>query len=168
MIKPMLERMARYNRWANARLYDACAQLTEPEYMTARPAFFGSIHRTLNHILVGDRIWLGRVTGHPLAGVTLDAELYPDLPALRVARTAEDERIVAVTRALPERDLAEPLAYRTTAGEPFETGLATVLQHMFNHQTHHRGQVHGMLSATAVPPPPLDLIYYVRQTGDDA
>lgn len=165
MRKPMLERMARYNRWANTTLYDACARLDEVTYKAPRPAFFGSIHRTLNHILVCDRLWLGRIVGNPVQGLTLDTELHGDLPGLRAAREAEDARIIEIVAAIEEEALGRPLAYRNTSGQAFETELATVLQHLFNHQTHHRGQVHGMLSGTDVPPPPLDLMVYVRKLG---
>jgi len=80
--------LARYNAWANRRLYDACAALPEAEYMKSRPAFFGSIHGTLNHLLVGDRIWLARIEHKPNPKLTLDQILYGDLVALRVARQA--------------------------------------------------------------------------------
>ncbi len=71
--------MADYNRWANRRLYDACAALPADDYHRARPAFFGSIHATLNHILVGDRVWLGRITGTPSGITALDQLLYRHL-----------------------------------------------------------------------------------------
>jgi len=162
MRKAMLERMAGYNRWANTTLYAACARLDEAAYKAPRPAFFGSIHRTLNHILVADRIWLGRIAGAPIQGLALDAELFAELSSLRAAREAEDARIIQLVGGLDEDALGRPLAYRNSSGQAFETERATVLQHLFNHQTHHRGQVHGMLSATSVPPPPLDLMVYVR------
>jgi hypothetical protein len=73
---------SRYNRWANTRLYDACAGLAPDAYMAERPSFFGSIHRTLNHILVGDLLWLGRLEGRPQT-IALDAELHGDLASLR-------------------------------------------------------------------------------------
>jgi uncharacterized damage-inducible protein DinB len=150
---------ARYNAWANERLYGACSELADAERKAARPAFFGSIHRTLNHLLVADRIWISRLVGkaHGIAG--LDQELYGDFNELRTARGQEDRRLVTVVAGYDEGSLAGELAYRNMAGEEKRTPLVQVLAHIFNHQTHHRGQVHGMLSGTAVAPPSLDLLY---------
>jgi uncharacterized damage-inducible protein DinB len=154
--------LAKYNAWANQRLYDACAELSEAEYMKERPAFFRSIHGTLNHILVGDRVWIARIERKPPLKVTLDQILYGDLVALRVARVAEDEHIIHLVSEISPRALDQPLAYANLAGERQKTVMRYVLAHFFNHQTHHRGQAHGLLSQTAVKPPPLDLIYYLR------
>jgi uncharacterized damage-inducible protein DinB len=156
-------RLAGYNAWANRRLYDACAQLSVPDYRAKRSSFFGSIHATLNHILVGDRVWLSRFESRPIGIQSLDEILYDDLAALRAAREAEDVNILRYVGTL-EGDLAtRTLRYRNMAGEPQETPLAWTLAHVFNHQTHHRGQVHGMLSGTPIAPPPLDLIYFLRE-----
>jgi uncharacterized damage-inducible protein DinB len=156
---------ARYNQWANRRLYGACAGLPEAEYMKPRAAFFGSLHATLNHILVGDRVWMGRLTGHDPGIKALDQMLYGDLAGLRVAREAEDAQIIAFVDGLDEPTFNTTLRYKTlTGGEPQATPVRWVLAHMFNHQTHHRGQAHGLLSQTAVAPPPLDLMFYLRQT----
>lgn len=161
------QRFARYNRWANRRLYDACAQLDDSEYRKPRRAFFGSIHGTLNHLLVGDRIWLGRIEGKDSGLSRLDAILYDDFGALRAAREAEDERAIRMVDGIGDARLGEMLVYRTTRGEPQRTPLDGVLGHLFNHQTHHRGQVHDMLSQTPVPSPPLDLLFYLRETASD-
>jgi uncharacterized damage-inducible protein DinB len=155
--------LARYNAWANRRLYDACAQLSADDYLAKRPSFFGSIHATLNHILVGDRVWLSRFQDRPRGIKSLDQILYDDLASLRRAREAEDANIVACVGAIDDEALGGVLRYRTMAGEPQETPLAWTLAHFFNHQTHHRGQVHGLLSTTPVAPPPLDLIYFLRE-----
>jgi len=153
--------LARYNRWANRRLYDACAGLSAADYHGARPAFFGSIHATLNHILVGDRVWLGRLTG-TAAGITaLDQILHPDLAGLRAARAAEDDRIIGLVDAMDAAELDRVLDYQSFVSGPQRTSRRWALTHLFNHQTHHRGQVHDMLSQTPVPPPPLDLILFL-------
>jgi uncharacterized damage-inducible protein DinB len=157
---------ARYNEWANRRLYDACAKLPEAEYMRPRAAFFGSIHGTLNHILVGDRLWFGRITGQEPGIKALDQILYGDFAGLRVARQAEDAHIINVVDAMDERTLNATLRFKTVVNPemvamPMHLALATT----FNHQTHHRGQVHGLLSQTDVAPPPLDLILYWRETA---
>jgi uncharacterized damage-inducible protein DinB len=157
--------LARYNQWANRRLYDACARLDDAMYRQRRPAFFGSIHGTLNHLLVGDRVWLGRIE-HVESGVrALDQILYDDFGELRAAREAEDRRIVALADRLDAAALAADLDYANMAGAPQRTRLDWVLTHVFNHDTHHRGQVHGLLSQTAVAPPPLDLIFYLREAA---
>jgi uncharacterized damage-inducible protein DinB len=156
------ETLTAYNRWANTRLYEACAGLGDAARKRDRRAFFGSIHKTLNHILVGDRLWLDRIEGIDSDAVTLDRVLFDDFDALRGARIAEDDRLGGVLANMDEERIAGDLAYRNVAGEPFRTPMRLVLTHLFNHQTHHRGQVHGMLSHAGVPPPELDLIYYVR------
>ena len=159
-------RFARYNAWANRRLYEASAALSPAEYRAQRPSFFGSIHATLNHILVADRVWMGRFEGVPSGIERLDQILYDELADLRRARETEDARILGFVAGIGDGALEDTLRYRNMAGEPQETPLAWTLAHFFNHQTHHRGQVHGMLSGTTVAPPPLDLIYFVRQDRD--
>ncbi len=155
--------MADYNRWANRRLYDACAALPADDYHRARPAFFGSIHATLNHILVGDRLWLGRISGTPSGITALDQPLYRELDELRAARAAEDDRVIGLVDRLGAAALDRVLDYRSFTSGRQRSPLRWVLTHLFNHQTHHRGQVHDMLTQTTVPPPPLDLIIYLSE-----
>ena len=154
--------MSAYNRWANARLYDACAGLSDAARKQDRRAFFRSIHNTLNHILLGDRAWLDRIEATGAEMLALDTVLFDDFDALRQARAAEDDRIDRVLARLDGTCLAEDLSYRSLAGESHRTPLCLVLTHLFNHQTHHRGQVHNMLGQAGVSPPGLDLIYYLR------
>lgn len=159
-----IRRMARYNRWANHRLYDACAALAPADYFARRPSFFGSIHATLNHILVGDSIWLGRFTGAVPAHLTrLDMILHEDFAALRAAREAKDAEILAFCNGLDAAALAGMFTYRNMRDEAFTDPLFPPLTHFFNHQTHHRGQVHGLLSHAGMNPPELDLIYFMRE-----
>jgi len=153
---------ARYNAWANNRLYGACAELPSGEYLKPRQSFFGSIHATLNHLLVGDRIWLGRIEQRPVK-LALNQILYGDFVALAVARTAEDERLIRIVDGIDSTQLEETIDYVNSRGQRFRTPIRQVLAHLFNHQTHHRGQVHDMLSQTDVPPPELDLIFFLRQ-----
>lgn len=154
--------LARYNQWANARLHKACLALDEAAYKAPRGAFFGSIHGTLNHILVADRIWMARLTGGDAGIPSLDTILHDDRQALWAARQAEDAGIIAFVEALAPARLEEILDYRTTIGTVMHTPIPLVLGHMFNHQTHHRGQVHGLLSQVPTDPPPLDLLYFTR------
>ena len=157
------QRLARYNAWANRRLYQACGSLSYDDYVAARPSFFGSIQRTLNHILVGDRVWLGRFEGIPHGIAALDQLLYDDFQELRSARTAEDERILRFTGRLDPAALGGELVYRNMAGKESCAPLCWAIAHFFNHQTHHRGQAHCLLSGTPVAPPPLDLIYFLAE-----
>lgn len=163
MDREHFETLAGYNRWANRRLYGECALLCDAEYKKERVSFFGSIHHTLNHILVGDRMWLGRVIGVDPGVDRLDAVLYDDRASLRVAREAEDERIASVVAGRSATALAANCNYKNVSGVACRTPLRWIFTHLFNHQTHHRGQVHAMLSQTPVAPPPLDLIYYLRE-----
>jgi len=156
MLKSHFQMLAQYNALANQRLYAACAQLTEEERQQVRPAFFQSIHRTLNHILVGDRIWLGRFEDKPVQ-IALDTILYQDFEELRTARFAEDERIVTFTAGLTAEFLASTIEYRNSQGIVYQDSLSLLIAHFFNHQTHHRGQVHDLLTQTQVPPPSLDM-----------
>lgn len=156
--------LARYNAWANRRIYDAAGQLSPAELAAPRIGFFPSILKTLNHLVVADRMWLKRLTGIDDPEVkTLDQILHAEFAGLRAAREALDARIVDVVNGLSPARIGEVLQYKTTAGIPFETPVDLVLGHMFNHQTHHRGQAHGMLSGTHVPPPSLDLIAFLRE-----
>ncbi len=158
--------MALYNAWANARLYDAAASVDEADYRAARGAFFGSLHGTLNHILVGDRVWLRRFTGEGDAPARLDAILFDSLPKLRAAREAEDARIGSYVESLDDAALAGRFSYRTLTGPTDITQpLAPALAHFFNHQTHHRGQAHCLMTQITGDAPSLDLIAFQRETG---
>ncbi|MDC9809630.1 MULTISPECIES: DinB family protein [Rhizobium] len=157
---------AAYNRWANAQVYAAAAELSDADFRSDRGAFFGSLHRTLNHLLVADRIWMKRFTGTGEAPTTLDTVLFDDLEALAAARKAEDERIIAWTALLDEAALAGNFSY-VPVMQPVEITqpLSSALAHLFNHQTHHRGQCHMTLTALGKPSLMLDLIYFLRSEG---
>jgi uncharacterized damage-inducible protein DinB len=155
--------LARYNVWANQRLYQACAALSETEYLRERPSAFGSLHATLNHILVADRIWIARIEGRTPPSLDLDQILYADLIGLKVARSAEDEHLRNIIAGISEAMLDQPLVYRNARGERCDTPLRLVLGHLFNHQAQHRGEAQALLSQTDVPPPLLDLIRFVRE-----
>jgi uncharacterized damage-inducible protein DinB len=165
-MKSRYEMFAGYNRWANERIYDVAATLSDTDYRADRGAFFKSVHGTLNHLLVGDRIWMRRFTGTGEAPKTLDAILFDDFSALRSARRAEDERIVRWVGSLTDADIAGSMRYRTvTNPQTLEQTRAPALDHFFNHQTHHRGQAHALLTAITGDAPSLDLILFQRETG---
>ena len=156
--------LARYNSLANRRLYDACAQLTDAERKKPRPAFFKSIHGTLNHILIGDRIWLTRFSGRETPSTNLDAILYDEFDALRAAREQEDTRIEVFAAGLTDLFLECTVRYVNNEGKLFEDSMPMLVAHFFNHQTHHRGQVHDLLTQTGVAPPSLDLHRVLKPT----
>ncbi|MBX9634430.1 MAG: DinB family protein [Magnetospirillum sp.] len=155
--------LARYNRWANGRLYAACGEVGQAELALARPSYFGSILATLNHGLVGDRLWMGRFQAVPCPDiVSLGQILHPDFEGLAAARATLDDQMVSFFDTL-NGDLDRLFSYRTMAGEPTQSPLGWAMTHMFNHATHHRGQVHAMLSSTPIEPPAMDLIYFLRE-----
>jgi len=154
---------AAYNAWANGRLYDAAAALSDAEYRADRNAFFKSMHGTLNHLLVTDRIWMQRFTGEGRAPERLDAILHERLDELRSAREAEDRRIARWIESLDDARLAGVIRYRrVSTPEEFVQPLAPALRHFFNHQTHHRGQAHMVLTTLGKDAPPLDLLFFQR------
>lgn len=158
--------LGRYNAWANRRLYDAAAALGDADYRADRGAFFRSLHGTLNHLLVTDYVWMNRFTGEGEAPSQLDAILHETLPALRVAREAEDRRIVAYVEGLDDAHLAGVIRYRrVSTPEEFVQPLTPALAHWFNHQTHHRGQAHAILTGLqgCGGAPELDLLYFQRE-----
>ncbi|WGD32292.1 DinB family protein [Ancylobacter sp. WKF20] len=157
---------ADYNRWANARLYAAAARLSPDEFRADRGAFFGSVCGTLNHLLATDRIWLRRITGTGEAPDRLDAQLFESFADLAAARVADDARITDLAASLTSERLLAPITYANMTGAQFTQPLWTVLDHLFNHQTHHRGQVHTLLTILGGPEagPTIDLIARQRET----
>ncbi len=154
---------AHYNAWANSRLYETAARLSSEQYRADRGAFFKSVHGTLNHLLVTDRIWMHRFTGEGDAPNRLDAILFETFDELRAAREAEDRRILGFVEGLDDRRIEGTIKYRRVSSpEAFEQALAPALAHWFNHQTHHRGQVHAVLTGLLGQAPELDLLYFQR------
>ncbi len=161
MMLKHFRRFADYNKWANTRLFDAVDTLADEPYFAPRQAFFGSIHGVLNHMLVGDTIWTSRLHGTS-PSLALDSEMYAERGALRAAREKMDADIIAYMADSNEAAMAGDVHFKTTSGDPQSMELAALLAHFFNHQTHHRGQAHDMLSQTDVAPPPLDMLYFIR------
>ena len=157
--------LAAYNAWANGLIYDAASGLAPEALETDHGAAFGSLIRTLNHVLVADRIWMRRLTGRGETYDRLDLVLHPNLADLRAAREAEDARIAAFVHALSPERLDGPFEYANMAGLRFRQPLWSALDHVFNHQTHHRGQAHVLLGRSGAQPPALDLIYFQREAG---
>ena len=150
--------MAQYNQWMNAKVYRAALGLPEAELVADRQAFFGSLLGTLNHLVVGDTLWLQRFAGHPAhyaalqpvrelpVPARLDQILFADIQALHAHRQWLDQVILAWVGDIAEADLDHVLAYRNSKGVVAHKPFFSLLMHVFNHQTHHRGQVTTLLS----------------------
>ncbi len=152
--------MARYNRWMNERIYKLCEKLPDAERRADRGAFFRSIHGTLNHLLLGDRLWLGRFLAREFRVGTLADELYEDFSELRRERAKTDAAILEWVESLDEKRLAAPLKFRSIVGNRDRSfPLWFAVQHFFNHQTHHRGQVTTLLMQSGVDPGVTDLMW---------
>ena len=155
-----VERMARYNRWQNENLYSAADRLSEIERCRERGAFWGSIHNTLNHLLWGDRMWMSRLTGspRPSVGIADSGSLYADWTALKAERIRFDQTIIDWADAIAPSWLAAEMTYYSLPVQRDVTQPHWVLvTHLFNHQTHHRGQVHSMLTQAGGRPSDTDL-----------
>jgi uncharacterized damage-inducible protein DinB len=149
---------ARYNTWFNAKLYATSAALTDEERRRELGAFFGSVHRTLNHLILCDHVWMLRfaptldevvprdANGNALRPASLETVLYDDFELLRAKREALDAAIERWVRGLSAADLDAEMSYRNSTGAPQSHALWWALTHFFNHQTHHRGQVTTLLS----------------------
>jgi len=167
-MKDYFNMFALYNRWCNERLYEASAKLSDADYRAEKGAFFGSVHRTLNHLVVTDRIWMRRFTGEGPIHTELDEVPYDDLGSLGEARREEDERIIFYVDSLAEADLAGMFTYQTISNpRDITQPLAPALAHFFNHQAHHRGQAHCLLTMLSGHDfaPSFDLVLFQRQTG---
>lgn len=146
------DRLLAYHGWAYRQLLASLASLDETRYRADRGLYFGSIHGTLNHLAVVDRIWFSRVLHLPRPFEKLDAEAAPDRAAL-AAVLAEG---IGLWRAW----LAAPLEYQNMRGDAFRRPHGEILTHLVNHGTHHRGQVTAAMTAMGLESPALDFIYY--------
>jgi uncharacterized damage-inducible protein DinB len=149
--------LAFYNKAANARLYEQCAKLDLAEYRRERPGSFGSIHALLNHTLLGDRIWMSRFAGGGTTTPPLNTILFETFAELSAARSEQDAGIENFFANVDDGFGGRSLSYTNSLGKDCRDSAPHAVLHFFNHQTHHRGQVHVMLSQTAVPPPTLDM-----------
>jgi len=170
-----LQRMARYNRWMNRKLFEKTALLPAEAIRKNRHAFFASLLGTLNHIMVAELIWLRRfATNQAFADVLAPLSEFPEPKALREilfknfndfseARERLDGLILAFSQTLSDELLATPISYRNMAGEKHEHELGPLLQHFFNHQTHHRGQATTLLFQAGIDPGPTDLLVMLME-----
>ena len=165
---------AGYNRWMNRKLYGIAGELTHEERTRDLGGFFRSVHGTLAHLLLGDRAWLARLSGDPALGRSLDATgneiavhgldqvLYDDFGDLRRERAKTDDSIIAWIESLDGAKLAADVTYKTIAGAAQKHPLWWAVAHVFNHQTHHRGQVTTLLKQLGRDPGVTDLIAFLR------
>ena len=155
--------MARFNQWVNGHIYDSVAELSDAEYRRDRKVFFGSIHNTLNHLLVVDRLWIARIRGLDHGIESLTDILFDEFEPLRAARGREDEGFIELVDGIDEDGATAPVVYRRMLGDgDQQTRLDHILITLYNHQTHHRGQVHAMLTQAGVTPTDIDVIYFLE------
>ena len=154
--------MAQYNKWQNQSIYSAAATLSDEQRKKDCGAFFKSIHGTLNHLLWGDQTWMNRLAGMPAPGakgIAESASYYDDWSELQRQRGSFDEAIVQWADNVSQPWLAEDLSwYSGAAGRELSKPKWLLVTHFFNHQTHHRGQVHAMLTAAGAKPEDTDII----------
>jgi len=167
--------MAQYNQWMNAKLYETAAKLSREELEKDRGAFFGSLLGTLNHIMVGDIIWLKRLGTHPaghrsLEAVRLRAQpgalneiLHRNFAGLAEERTGLDTTIRSWTAELTHADLDHVLEYRNMKGVSQRKLFGTLVLNLFNHQTHHRGQATTLLSQAGLDVGVTDLLALIPE-----
>jgi uncharacterized damage-inducible protein DinB len=158
---PYVQRMARYNRWQNQNLYGVADTLADDVRRRECGAFFGSIHKTLSHLLWADRIWLSRFTPSvpaPAGGIPGSVSLYPDWDHLKRERDEFDATIITWADKLDPAWLAGDLTWHSVAvNRQMSSPTWTLVTHLFNHQTHHRGQVHCLLTQAGGKPHDTDL-----------
>lgn len=159
-----LAALARYNHWMNDKFYGLAATLSDEVRKRDEGAFFKSIHGTLNHLLLADRVWLARFTNVTAADgfmgpggiLSLDQELYSKFEELRSERTLTDNELSTWISGLTQERLAAPLVYMRR-GQKQESPLWWAVAHLFNHQTHHRGQLSTLLKQQGCDPGVTDL-----------
>jgi len=157
-----VQRMARYNRWQNENLYGVADRLTAEERQRERGAFFGSIHKTLSHLLWGDQIWMSRFAAapKPQGNIAQSVALYAEWEGLKSKRADFDRRIIAWADYIePDWLAAEQTFFSGAIGREVTKPRWVLVTHMFNHQTHHRGQVHCMLTQAGRRPSDTDLTF---------
>ena len=159
--------MARNNTWSNHRLYKACATLGEAELRAERVGFFPSISLTLSHIYLVDLYYLDALQeeGRWQEIYAMPDEPFDSLSELRALQQASDDRLIAFCDALTATDPERKVVLFRPGGKRYEETISAVLLHLFQHQIHHRGQVHAMLSSTQVAPPQLDE-FFLEQDAD--
>ena len=157
--------LSNYNTWVNIQIFNLCESLSAHEYRLNRQAFFGSIHNTLNHILLVDILWLGHIKGQKQERIqTLDQILHDCFEDLRAERVSQDKEIVDFVDDLDDSDLTRVFKWYRRDGRQQENTVEEALFTLFNHQTHHRGQIHTMLTQAGIANsdlPGMDVVDYL-------
>lgn len=160
---------ARYNEWANNRIYNVLRELSDADRKQDRRAFFGSIHNTMNHLLLADLIYRERLEKKPTTYTRLDEVLYDDFDELEKMQRASDRWYVGFCEAMDPAALDGDLSFQAVGLEPieyFSLPLRDCLTNLYQHQIHHRGQVHHMISHAGAYPPPVDVVKFSRGDVD--
>jgi uncharacterized damage-inducible protein DinB len=152
--------LADYSQWADRRLVDGLEPLSDSDWHADQGLFFNSIHLTLNHILVVEQLWLGRLKGERWEGKSLNDPQDPGRAGLVAKLYAQGALTRAAMQALPD-PLPARIQYQTTDGKPMDVPLAPVLAHLFNHGTHHRGQITAAAERLGVTVQELDIPYFL-------
>lgn len=156
--------LARYNVWATGRLLDAVDEVSDEDYRRDAGLFFQSIHGTLNHLLVGEHmLWYPRFARGDSPRLALDAEVEPDRARLAQALRGGASNWLHLIASWPSERWDQRLSYTTTRGEAVSLPWAATLTHVFNHGTHHRGQISAALTALGITCPVLDLVYLLQE-----
>lgn len=157
---------ARYNRWQNSSLIAAAEQLTEAQRQQNMGAFFGSILGTLSHILWADDAWMNRITQTPFTPTPIDesGRLWPEWNAYKQARLAMDERILLWSETIDDSFFKKDITYTNAMGLKMTKPLDLVMVHIFNHQTHHRGQAHCLLTQLGAKTSATDILVFPENT----
>lgn len=165
-LREHLQTMARYNLWATRRLFEAVDTLPDAEYRRDAGLFFKSVHGTLNHLLVANRIWFSRFAENVSPLIALNTELETDRTRLREAHIEGALAWLPMLDVWPDARLTGRLEYQRLNGDAMSLPFHAVLAHVFNHGTHHRGQVTAALTAFGRPAPELDLPYMLAEESD--
>lgn len=150
--------MAQYNLWMNQKIYAICSDIPDEKRKQDIGAFFKSVHGTLNHLLYGDKAWMGRFTNKPFSVNVITQELYSDFDALKVERENTDQEILEWSKHLDCKWLSQEFEYTSNVDNKRRILPSWVLvTHMFNHQTHHRGQVTALIKQLGYDPGVTDI-----------
>lgn len=147
------EMMARYNQWMNLKIYEVCAQIPDTDRKKDMGALFKSTHGTLNHLLYGDKAWMGRFTGKSIENLKMGVDIYSDFIKLRQERKRMDQEIIKWSKSLTPEWLDLNLTFTSKVDGNTRTmpRWAAVIQ-LFNHQTHHRGQLTTLIKQLGYEP----------------
>ncbi len=160
-IKQHFDTLTQYHSWAFHRLYEYLESVSETDYRRECGLFFKSIHGTLNHSLLADKIWYGRCINEPFTVSGLDEELYSDRKQLETEINNQSVKWNELLKKVDSDKLGNFIEYRTTQGSHKTLLLANIISHTVNHGTHHRGQVSAALTQFGYPAPEIDIPLFI-------